>query len=500
MAAHTAQSPAGAQLMPGSGRLSADAGPPDAEYPAIVAEPRDSPSRHSFGHSDSDKDLAASKLALPEAEKAQDLPWEESEQRPRPVVYSFFAPQMAAARKTYLLFMCRVTVVVIVLMWASLPAFWGALSNSSELTSNLEAWFIDRDDSRIGHALWAGIQNSSGMALGWRVVDPDVAGSDADIIQAVVTDQAWVALVVSANATSNLALARENGDMSYDPRSAVTVYYAQARHEVATANFVTPILQNTLKPVMVGWAVGAAQRYFAQISPGDTVNATAVQMLSNAPQTIMPAIDYTMVNLRPYTAPAALAVTLVGNIFLIIFGFLTVMANNHARSLIAPNLSLGSYCLLRVFIPLAIYWPISLGFNLISLAFDLPFGGKYSYGTGFIVAWVYTYLGLAALGLSLESMITILTGQFTPFFLFVLIVYNVAPVLLPPELQSPFFQYGQGFPVPNLSLAMRTIFFNTAPNPGRYAGVLFGWIILSIFTMLLFTCLTHRRRTKRAAH
>lgn len=35
--------------------------------------------------------------------------------------------------------------------------------------------------------------------------------------------------------------------------------------------------------------------------------------------------------------------------------------------------------------------------------------------------FVFVYLGMTALGLSLESMITILTPRFVPFFLFVLV-------------------------------------------------------------------------------
>lgn len=97
------------------------------------------------------------------------------------------------------------------------------------------------------------------------------------------------------------------------------------------------------------------------------------------------------------------------------------MANNHARTFIAGSLNLGSYCAMRVIVPLIIYFPLSLSFTLVSLAFSLPFGGKYSHGAGFMAAWMFSYLGMAATGLSLESMITILTAQLTPFFLFLLV-------------------------------------------------------------------------------
>lgn len=75
----------------------------------------------------------------------------------------------------------------------------------------------------------------------------------------------------------------------------------QARQETAVGNYVLPITTQILTASVTAYATATAQRYFAQITPGDTVNQTAVQLLSQAPQTISPAISWTMVNLRPYT-------------------------------------------------------------------------------------------------------------------------------------------------------------------------------------------------------
>lgn len=49
------------------------------------------------------------------------------------------------------------------------------------------------------------------------------------------------------------------------------------------------------------------------------MNATALQLVAQAPQTLSPAVGFAMVNLRPYTAPVAQAVTLVGQIYIVIF-------------------------------------------------------------------------------------------------------------------------------------------------------------------------------------
>ena len=48
------------------------------------------------------------------------------------------------------------------------------------------------------------------------------------------------------------------------------------------------------------YSTSTAQRYFAQINSNGEPNATALQLIANAPQTITPGVSWMMVNLRPY--------------------------------------------------------------------------------------------------------------------------------------------------------------------------------------------------------
>ena len=83
------------------------------------------------------------------------------------------------------------------------PRYWGALANSTHLTGNLDAWFIDRDRSDIGHALWAVFGNTTAvpgpqLQLGWRYIDPGVdfqVATNEEVAQAVVGERAWIAVV-----------------------------------------------------------------------------------------------------------------------------------------------------------------------------------------------------------------------------------------------------------------------------------------------------------------
>lgn len=104
------------------------------------------------------------------------------------------------------------------------------------------------------------------------------------------------------------------------------------------------------------------------------------------------------------------------------------MANSTARDIVSPHMSFLPYIGLRIAVPLIVYFPLSMCFALINVAFKLPLGTKFGDGLGFIISFFYFYLGMAALGLSLEAMITILTPRFVPFFLFIL-VRSVTPVV-----------------------------------------------------------------------
>ena len=80
---------------------------------------------------------------------------------------------------------------------APISSYWGALSNSTELTGNLEAWFIDFDGDRVGQGMTNAVKSfvPTGPSLSWQFMDSSVFASDDDIADAILQDQAWVAIV-----------------------------------------------------------------------------------------------------------------------------------------------------------------------------------------------------------------------------------------------------------------------------------------------------------------
>ena len=116
------------------------------------------------------------------------------------------------------------------------------------------------------------------------------------------------------------------------------------------------------------------------------------------------------------------------------------------------------FCLCAFDIFVAFFSTNRLGqcfYSLLSLAFQVPFNRLYalsmswvrwtltkgfsSYGSaGFVIYWMMSWTAMCALGGAVESMITILTPQFIPFFLLLWII-GASSCYLYPGLSSPVF-------------------------------------------------------------
>lgn len=84
---------------------------------------------------------------------------------------------------------------------SSAPAsnsYWASLSASADLTGNLEAWVINRDQARIGDSLAAAAlaaPSSGHGALWWRLINASYYPADEDVLQAVLQERTWLAVV-----------------------------------------------------------------------------------------------------------------------------------------------------------------------------------------------------------------------------------------------------------------------------------------------------------------
>ena len=86
-------------------------------------------------------------------------------------------------------------------------------------------------------------------------------------------------------------------------------------------------------------------------------------------------------------------------------------------------------------------------------------------------------------GLALETMMTLLTIRFMPYFMITWIITNVSVCIYPIDVMPRIFHYGYGAPFYNVNRAMRTVIFNTKNQVGLNFGVLLAWVAVSCVTL-----------------
>lgn len=279
---------------------------------------------------------------------------------------------------------------------------------ANKYTDKLTVRIIDRDGGEVGTAVTQFLLSQAHKGgLGYFVTSPDEFPTDPEVYHDIVEEGAWGAVVIHAGASQMIATARAIGNASYDGREAIHFVYAQARNELANGNYLVPLATQHLTAVTQ--KIGAQS--VAEFLPTVAGNATALQLLAQAPQTLSAPLGFTPVNLRPYDQPVAQAITLVGRklspttkltttvIYMLIFSFICTMANNGAREIISPYLTNRAYIIYRITAPLVLYLPLSLLFAMVSLPFKAHFDAHFTYAGGFFVWWMVLFLGMGSVGL-----------------------------------------------------------------------------------------------------
>jgi len=155
-------------------------------------------------------------------------------------------------------------------------------------------------------------------------------------------------------------------------------------------------------------------------------------------------------------------------------------------------LTLPSLLVTRYVSSFVAFFFISLFYSLLSLAFQVDFN-RYFGASGFVIFWMLNWIGMLSVGLALESMITILTTKFIPFFMLLWIMVNVTVSAMPIEVLPILFRYGYATPFYNISHGMRTVLFGTKNSLGLNFGILIVWVAISCITLLVFQWFVRRR-------
>ncbi|EJD42086.1 hypothetical protein AURDEDRAFT_105676 [Auricularia subglabra TFB-10046 SS5] len=439
---------------------------------------------------DSDKRLAPQ----PSERDAESNGGDEGELRP--FSHGWRDPALAPARKAYLGPLFGGTMLTITVIMSVLSIYWGAFWRAPAHAHNLHVAVIDRDQGTVGQAVVAAFKSpgvtGASAQLTYDIADPARFSDEQQIIRHVRNENTWAAIVVASGVTTRLQSAVQSADASYNGSLAISVFFERARNENAVPTYVLGQIQGALNQFAARFALQHAQGL------ARTNGADLATLLGTAPSLVTRPVDYNLRDLAPFDVPVAAAVDFVGLIYLLVISFTLAMINTGARlgSGLDNLLTLRSLVAVRIAAPLGIYFLVSWFYAFISLAFQVPFSRFHGRG-GFVIYWAISFFGMSALGLAVESLVTIMTVRFVPFFLILWIITNVSVAFYPLELLPGVFKYGYAAPFYHVGRAVRTILFGTKNYLGLNFGVLIAWVAFSCVTMTIFTVLVRRRDQRK---
>lgn len=429
----------------------------------------------------------------------------ETEQAPTPARQppqlgqeTFWSPRVRAQRAAYLKAIGSTTLIICIFVWAIMSMYWGSVWKEIDLSPNLDGWIINRDSGEIGSAVQEALLAANEGAKPhstWTVIDPNRFPTQEEVdYQVTNTLATWIVVTVEEDATAKLEQARANGDASWDPRSVVSLTYATSRNFQALPSVVLAPATATLNKALAQLSSQLAKQYLSSIA----TNQTAINNLANAPQTIANPIIAVNRDLRPYDVPVAIAVLVVGLIYLCILAFNATMANFGGRQGLQPFLRYRSLVAMRIIAPLVCYFFMSLMISLLNIPFNVPFGRTFSYGAGFMTWWAATFVGMCVLGLVTECAISLVGPRFIGFALVFWIIINVSVANLPIELSPSFYKYGYSMPFYNIRQIYIKIIFDVGQRVEmlKYFGILWAWLAVILITFPVWIHLEQRSAQK----
>ncbi|PBK93451.1 hypothetical protein ARMGADRAFT_929201 [Armillaria gallica] len=392
---------------------------------------------------------------------------------------------MKASRSLYMKVVAGGTLAMTIVMFCVFSIYWGALWKIP--AHNLQGWVVDFDGLAVGNAVVQGLISSSSKVTWTERTSREFSGPE-EVANLVVDEKTWVAVVVNSNATTALQYALSSVNSSYDGSEAITVYVVEARNENAYRSLIRPSVQTTLAAISQAFA----QIFLRQVGLSSSNSLASIS--TTAPQILTEPISYTIDNLRPFDIPVASAITFVGLIYVLVLSFFIVNFCAAARELsgLEKALTTGSLIRVRIASSFVAYFTLSLFYSLLSRAFQVNLSRVLG-PAGFLIFWMANFVGMLAVGLALEAMMTLMTLRFVAFFMIFWIIVNVSVCFMPIDVLPHIYRYGYAFPFYNLSCAVRTIVFGTKNQLGMQFGILIAWTAVSMITIPLFQWLMRRK-------
>ncbi|EIW83216.1 hypothetical protein CONPUDRAFT_101913 [Coniophora puteana RWD-64-598 SS2] len=380
------------------------------------------------------------------------------------------------ARGVYLKNVGYTFLMITFIVWGVLPIYWASVGRIMGNTWRMKGCVVDFDGGEIGQTVTSMYRNISGISqLTWHILDAEqFPGGPAQVGDAVVDEQFWIGVVVAPNATRNLNDAIDAVDSFYNTSLALAAYVVSGRSENAYRNIFAPML------------------FAAKFVPALASRPNLQQLMAEAPMLVSQPLGGTTRDVRPFDYDVVSAVDFVGMLYLLILAniVMTSLLTALGGSGYARRLKLSSVIAVRLLVPISIYFFVTLLYCVMSEAFQVPFRfGKW----GFVIYWMQSWATMCALGLAVESVVTLVTLKFVPVFFILWLIANVAVVYYPIQTLPWILHWGYASPFYQETETVRTVIFSTKSHLGRNFGINLGWIGLSCMTLPAFQWFARRR-------
>ncbi|SCU84211.1 LADA_0D00474g1_1 [Lachancea dasiensis] len=419
----------------------------------------------------------------------------------------FLSPRIKDLRKKLAVEFFTNHAVLAILMLGVFSLYWGALYNRSHYYYKVNILAVIQDDGVLGDPIpqlveqasgtWH-IYNSSHFQERFKVSESEI---DSHITKLVHDQHYWMSLNVKPNTTNALLSSLEDSDAQpFNSSQYFETVYESGRDPQNMHSSILPLMT----------AVEELYQYYYSTTLLPNILSRLSQSISNAPSANLAqagVITFNQVDHRPFTDFTLLGPLQVGLIYTIMFTFFQLLLFSPMHVLFAQKLNKTHVLLYRYLIAFINYFILALFFCLVSLAFQVDFSKAFG-RSGFVVAWMSSWLYMTAVGGANENMLSLLVAyapRFPGFWMVFWVVMNISPTFFPMDLTADFYRYGYFMPVFNGVAIFRVIFLDVYPgNLGRNYGILCAWVVVNMslfpFVMKLFVARKKKDALKAAAH
>jgi hypothetical protein len=428
---------------------------------------------------------------------------------------SIFNPKVRGLISTSVKSVLKSSIFLSILFLFLLILFYGMSWNPKDNYIRVKLAIVDLDGGMIGQALVAAAKNP---AIPFSVTILTDVLSLESVEKRVDVGDFNAALVANPNASSTLLAALMDPSAKYIPSHATSFIFDEGRGGAG----MVAALRGVVPPIATsGVKVGIALALFKQLS-SDPQAPIPLSRLN--PTALLIPVGTTEINLHPVEYSGENSAAGLGANFPLLPPYLSPDSAPPPPDLTVPTAGFIDNWVIAM-ISVNIIWALHLSWNKAGIRRDhqfishvicllcmtsvlalwppaiLRFFGASLDAARYFRMWGFIWLGMITFGTIILALYGMLgaAGGAGAHGLFMLLNFIVGPGLAPLELLYPPFVLGEALPLQNAMMGTRTILFGSYDILARCAGVLCGWICLSLLVLVYLSLLSRRRQRAAAA-